>query len=127
MTFQFVDALLAYDWPFNVRELEAAIRHAIAMSGGATLDVSHLPEAVMAGPRDRTESKRRPPKSEPPGDRAAPPDGTPRDASPSVERLRSLLTKHRGNVAAVARELGKDRAQIHRWLRYAQIDPAQYR
>jgi transcriptional regulator of acetoin/glycerol metabolism len=126
-SFRFVDALLAYGWPFNVRELEAAIRHAAAMAGDSELDVAHLPRSVTG-----TQPARR--------DNAAGPDSTdarsadgPRSSphagagGPSPEALRSLLARHRGNVAAVARELGKDRAQIHRWLRYAAINPGEYR
>ncbi|WP_437489791.1 hypothetical protein WME75_11385 [Sorangium sp. So ce1014] len=30
---------------------------------------------------------------------------------------RELLVQPWGNVAAVARELGRERAQVHRWLR----------
>jgi transcriptional regulator with GAF, ATPase, and Fis domain len=31
--------------------------------------------------------------------------------------LRELLARHQGNVAAVARVLGRDRVQVHRWMR----------
>jgi transcriptional regulator with GAF, ATPase, and Fis domain len=43
------------------------------------------------------------------------------------DRIVSLLHQHRGNVAAVARALGKAPAQIHRWMHRFQIDPATYR
>jgi transcriptional regulator of acetoin/glycerol metabolism len=36
---------------------------------------------------------------------------------PSEAELRALLVNHQGNVAAVGRELGKARMQIHRWMK----------
>jgi transcriptional regulator of acetoin/glycerol metabolism len=37
------------------------------------------------------------------------------------------LTQHRGNVAALARELGVHREQVHRRLRRFAIDPTRFR
>jgi transposase-like protein len=37
------------------------------------------------------------------------------------------LRTHRGNVAAVARTLGRAPMQIHRWMRRFGIDPNDYR
>jgi transcriptional regulator with PAS, ATPase and Fis domain len=127
MSAAFVEALLAYGWPFNVRELEAAMRHAVAMAGEGTLEPEHLPRAVMKSSRPSGDA-------EPPvasrDDRVGstgtipPPRPT---KSPGPEALRAMLERHHGNVAAVARELGKDRAQVHRWLRYAGIDLGDFR
>jgi DNA-binding NtrC family response regulator len=52
-------ALSAYPFPGNVRELEHAIRHAVVLSCGGTIEREHLPEDVVkvatsAGPADRT-------------------------------------------------------------------------
>ena len=33
------------------------------------------------------------------------------------EQLARLLEQHNGNISAIARELGKERGQIRRWLR----------
>ena len=41
--------------------------------------------------------------------------------------LRALLSRHKGNVAAVGRELGKERMQIHRWLKKFGISLDDYR
>jgi transcriptional regulator of acetoin/glycerol metabolism len=126
MSFPFMEALLIYDWPFNVRELEAAIRHAVAMAGGEELDLDHLPEAVVKsfrstyGPGGAAVLDRGPASMG-----SLPP---PRSSkSPDADELRAMLVRHRGNVAAVARELGKDRAQVHRWVRYARINLADFR
>jgi len=51
----------------------------------------------------------------------------PRYQRPTPGELEGLIREHRGNVAAVARVLGKDRAQIHRWLQMFGIDPDTHR
>ena len=38
-----------------------------------------------------------------------------------------LLERHRGNIAAVGRELGKERMQVHRWLKKYAISLDDYR
>jgi len=38
-----------------------------------------------------------------------------------------VLTRHRGNVAAVGRELGKERMQVHRWMKRYGISVEDYR
>jgi transcriptional regulator with PAS, ATPase and Fis domain len=117
VTAPFMLGLFDYDWPFNVRELETAIRRAVALADGA-LDASHLPPAALepdagaggGGPEERL-------------GRAS----VDRAVAPSEETMRALLTRHAGNVAAVARELGKDRVQIHRWLKRYAISPDEFR
>jgi transcriptional regulator with GAF, ATPase, and Fis domain len=42
-------------------------------------------------------------------------------------KLIALLERHGGNVSAGARELSKDRVQIHRWLKLYDIDLVRYR
>ena len=46
---------------------------------------------------------------------------------PSDEELRALLVRHNGNVAAVGRELGKARMQIHRWMKRYGIEVDEFR
>jgi transcriptional regulator of acetoin/glycerol metabolism len=46
---------------------------------------------------------------------------------PSEHELRELLAATRGNVAAVGRHFGKERMQVHRWMRKYNIDPDKYR
>jgi sigma-54 dependent transcriptional regulator, acetoin dehydrogenase operon transcriptional activator AcoR len=132
-TFSFMVALLHYDWPFNVRELESCIKRGVALTDAAQLDTVHLPDAItehMKGygerPRVSMPSNLPPPMLQnadvplmmsPPSRRNA----------PSEKELRSLLQRHRGNIAAVGRELGKERMQVHRWLKRYNIDLAQYR
>jgi DNA-binding NtrC family response regulator len=106
----FMAGALQWDWPHNVRELDAAVRRALALAKGAPLALEHLPEPLRERMRGYGTSG--------PSDRAP---------APAPEELRALLERHKGNVSAVARELKRDRVQIHRWMRYAGIDPEKYR
>jgi transcriptional regulator with PAS, ATPase and Fis domain len=125
MTFRFVEALLAYDWPFNVRELDTVMRRAVALAGDAKLDIEHLPEAVRTGPRYSAATRGS--AANEPAPSSSPPAAQGLSASPPPHKLQALLEKHKGNIAAIARELGKDRAQVHRWLKYVKMDPKDFR
>ncbi len=50
-----LDALMAFDWPGNVRQLERVLERAIALGLGAIVDVVDLPAAVTKGYRDLME------------------------------------------------------------------------
>ncbi|WP_242371294.1 sigma-54-dependent Fis family transcriptional regulator [Anaeromyxobacter sp. SG26] len=55
------DQLLRHDWPGNVREVQNAIEHAVALSGGSRVDVEDLPEELRAAmPRPRPAGRTRP-------------------------------------------------------------------
>ena len=41
--------------------------------------------------------------------------------------MRALLERHRGNVTAIARELRKDRVQVHRWMKRWGLRPDDFR
>jgi DNA-binding NtrC family response regulator len=99
--------LFEYDWPLNVRELESCLVVATALARGGAIRLEHLPETVrgvetIGAPLTTEDQARR-------------------------DELVALLRTHAGNVSAVARATGKARAQIHRWLRRFQLDPASYR
>ncbi len=98
-------ALMAYDWPMNVRELEKALQVGAALAGPRPVELAHLPEAVRA---PRPAAKR------------------PDDAR-LEEQLVAALREHRGNVSAVARAMGKARMQVQRWLKRFGLDPASFR
>jgi DNA-binding NtrC family response regulator len=107
-------ALLRYRWPLNVRELEKCLEAALALAGDDIIDLEHLPPAVQ---RSLSSPEPEPPARELPGE----PSSVPASLSPEDQRRReeliALLREHQGNVAAVARVLGKGRMQIHRWLK----------
>jgi sigma-54 dependent transcriptional regulator, acetoin dehydrogenase operon transcriptional activator AcoR len=114
-----------YSWPYNVRELESAVKLSVALSEGqAELDLAHLPEPVRQALQGHGE-KREDSDTDPSGPSVAF-DRVSR-GPPSEAMLRELLARHRGNIAAVGRELGKERMQIHRWLKRYGIDIEQYR
>jgi transcriptional regulator with GAF, ATPase, and Fis domain len=46
---------------------------------------------------------------------------------PLRERLVALLHEHHGNVAAVARTMGKARMQIQRWMKRYDVDARSFR
>ncbi|MBM4361803.1 MAG: sigma 54-interacting transcriptional regulator [Deltaproteobacteria bacterium] len=114
----FLVALFQHDWPYNVRELEAVARRAIALADGTVLEPAALPDSV----RDAMDDYGR--------GAAALADTAQREATrgtPTEAELRALLAAHDGNVAAVGRALGKARMQIHRWVGRYGIDLDGYR
>jgi transcriptional regulator with GAF, ATPase, and Fis domain len=110
VTFQFMMALLHYDWPYNVRELESCAKRCVVLSDGGPLDESMLTDEIARDMQGYGEelAVREGSKDEP--------------LVPSRAELELLLERHQGNVAAVGRELGKARMQIHRWLKRYGID-----
>ncbi len=108
-------ALAAYAWPLNVRELEQCLAGAVALAGDAPIGVPHLPAHVTAAARS----------SLPP--RVAAASSSSSSVDPVREALVAALEAHRGNVSAVAREMGKARMQVQRWMARYGIDPEQYR
>ncbi|MDB5212739.1 MAG: Sigma-54 dependent response regulator [Myxococcaceae bacterium] len=129
VTFRFMVTLCQYDWPYNVRELASAVKRAVSVSEGGPLDAPDLPDTVTASMKDYGAAA--PPSEEPPPPSIAPPasrdPSKPRYQRPTPVELEALAREHRGNVAAIGRALGKDRAQIHRWLQMFGIDPDAYR
>jgi len=119
-SFSLMTGLLHYEWPYNVRELEACIKRCIALSDGPLLQEGVLPESVNAAMADY-------------GARPGSAGGvlqarvTPPRTAPSEQELRALLTQHAGNIAAVGRELGKARMQVHRWMNKYGIDIDDFR
>ncbi|MGZ3406126.1 MAG: AAA-type ATPase lid domain-containing protein, partial [Polyangia bacterium] len=111
LTWEAARALLRYDWPLNVRELETCVTAAVVLSGGA-IDVAHLPPALTQSEAPAPPASRQPLSAE--------------DESRRAE-LEKLLQAESGNVAAVARALGKAPVQIRRWARRYQLDPDQFR
>jgi DNA-binding NtrC family response regulator len=107
-------ALLQHPWPLNIRELEHLISSAITPSQ-TRIEVEHLPSTIRA-PSSLVAMPRR---------------ETPRMTASEREEHRGMLVgliaKHGGSIHAVARELGKDRVQIRRWIKCYEIDPARFR
>jgi DNA-binding NtrC family response regulator len=96
--------LLRHDWPLNVRELDKVLGSALALAAGGPIRREHLPQSVEPG-------------------RVAVRD----EAEMTGERLVELLREHAGNLAAVARAVGKGRTQVQRWLARFGVDPESFR
>jgi transcriptional regulator of acetoin/glycerol metabolism len=101
-------ALLRYPWPLNVRELEQALRAAVALTDTGELRFDHLPESIRTYAPPSISSMR-------PEDRVL------------RERVIELLREHAGNVTAVGRAMGKAPIQIRRWCHRLQIELSQFR
>jgi transcriptional regulator with PAS, ATPase and Fis domain len=97
-------ALVQRRWPLNVRELDRVLQAALELARAKKeIGVEHLgPEPRLA---EATEL--------PPAELEA--------------QLRRLLRLRAGNVSAVARELGKARMQVHRWMTQFGIKPGDFR
>ena len=113
--------LFRYSWPLNIRELESSLSTAYVLSGTGPIEIRHLPEVIRLG-----------------GDPSAAvsagatlSESSVPDLSPEDQRLRAQLIdklrQHEGNVSAVARDMGKDRKQIQRWVKRFLVNPKQFR
>jgi len=101
-------ALLRYAWPLNIRELEQALRAAVALADTGEIRFEHLSEAIRTYQPPSVANMR-------PEDRVL------------RERVVELLREHAGNVTAVGRAMGKAPIQIRRWCHRLQIELSQFR
>jgi DNA-binding NtrC family response regulator len=110
-------ALFAHDWPLNVRELEKCLGLALslAQADGAPLALRQLPPAL----RRAVEELERP------GGTGA----TRLSAEDESLRrqLEATLRQHQGNISAAARAMGRQRVQLHRWIKRYGLDPRSFR
>ncbi len=106
-----LEALVLYDWPMNVRELETALRNA-ALSNGSLITFADLPEHIRAR-LSRARGTRE--------DSVPPPESISR---PDIE---NALRAHRGNVRKASRAAGVSRGHFYRLLKRWELDPDAYR
>jgi DNA-binding NtrC family response regulator len=111
-------ALLLYDWPFNIRELAQHLKRAAVLSEDGLIRKDHVLPA-----REGEDPERE-------GEELAQ-GGAGRPLSNEEAKLREelvlKLAQYDGNLADVARSMGKARMQIHRWLNRLGIDPGVFR
>ena len=102
-----LEALLLWDWPYNVRELKSLIRAQKGLVGpSGRIELEHVravrPEIAARLAERRATSEEH--------------SATPVPRSEAAE-LAELLARHGGNVSAVAQHTGRSRASVYRWLR----------
>ncbi len=97
-----LDALLRYDFPGNIRELEHAIEHAFVLCRGPNIDVCCLPSEVAGSPRT-----------------ALPPRPATTDAFDQAEAavIRAALAQNGGHRVRTAQALGIHKATLLRKMR----------
>jgi transcriptional regulator with PAS, ATPase and Fis domain len=106
-------AMLRYDWPLNVRELEQCLSTASVLAEEATIRLEDLPPAIAE-------------LSGAPSSASQPAAGPERDEVLRRELL-MRLAEARGSVSEVARAMGKARQQVQRWVRRFGIDADAFR
>ncbi|MCK6402355.1 MAG: sigma-54-dependent Fis family transcriptional regulator [Sphaerotilus natans subsp. sulfidivorans] len=99
-------ALLAHDWPGNLRELRNVVDYARSVCLGGVIRLADLPERLQ-GPGDRRAALAA-------LSSAAPVAAVEHDAA---RQLRERLAAARWNVSAVAREMGVARMTLYRRMR----------
>jgi transcriptional regulator with PAS, ATPase and Fis domain len=128
-------ALFYYDWPRNVRELEAAVSEAALLAaarGAAWVGVPDLPARLQLALG--TDAAEAPPlcSGGAPASTAAveaPPERRRLGLRPPPARVEivRLLRDCQGDVPAVARALDRRREQVWRWCRLLGLDPRDFR
>jgi transcriptional regulator with PAS, ATPase and Fis domain len=102
-------ALFLHTWKGNVRELEKVVTVAQVLANGEPhVDLDHLPTAVAARVDGLAPTSRR-------------------RRRPTREELVEALARHGGDVAELARELGRQRTLVWRWLRENEIRANDFR
>jgi transcriptional regulator with AAA-type ATPase domain len=103
--------LLEHGWPLNIRELGQCLSVSLALTQSGVIEAKHLPTTS----------------AEVPASLSAPAESAPHEPEDLRRELVELLEKHQGKVSRVARDMGKARMQIHRWMQRFGIDPNSYR
>ncbi|WP_320044038.1 sigma 54-interacting transcriptional regulator [uncultured Desulfobacter sp.] len=102
-------ALMAYPWPGNVRELENAIAHGFVLCRTREITCADLPDEVCSNNQSHTAS--------PPGNDSFSHQPSFSPAPLTRERLVSLLYACNWNKAEVARQLGKSRTLVWKYMK----------
>jgi len=117
LTPNLVDALLSYQWPFNVRELVRLAEELVLRGRGKkllTLDmVKDRFESLVADTSTEVEVSPNPEPKQP-------------LPVPSEGELREMLRRFEGNISALAREFGRSRRQVRRWLQSFGLEATDY-
>jgi DNA-binding NtrC family response regulator len=111
----FLEKLLLYDWPLNVRELRTVMRRlTMVEDGSTTLRSAHLPKEI----RKRVTM---------PSEDALRASAITVHVAPSREELHRMLQRFDGDVERLAEHYAKDRRHIYRWLTRHDLSVSDYR
>ncbi len=123
---ELAERLLAYRWPFNVRELKkVAAELNLRAAGDELLTLEMVTHRLVMS----NEHRSMPPPPVRPEPTSRDPDATTRHdiPAPSKEQLDALMRTYRGTVARVAEHTGRSRKQVYRWLRDHGLSVDMYR
>jgi PAS domain S-box-containing protein len=103
-------ALLAYDYPGNVRELENIIEHCFVLCQSEIIEAKHLPASIHPGSK---------------------PDETKAGEPATIKQMEIILItqalrRNNGNKTASAKELGIDKSTLFRKMKAFDIKPEMY-
>ena len=99
-------ALLSYDYPGNVRELENIIEHCFVLCEGEVIEAKHLPSSIR--PSLKSESTK---------------DGEPTTIKQmEIILIKQALIRNKGNKTAAAKQLGIDKSTLFRKMKVFGID-----
>ena len=105
---ELVEALCAYSWPGNIRQLRNVLRGMIAMRASDRLDVTNLPSDYGIGlPVAGAEPREPPPEAQ---------SLNPLEKAERTALLREIDLQH-GNISRVAQKLGIGRNTLYRKMR----------
>ncbi len=106
-------ALMRYDFPGNIRELQNIIEHAYVLCPGGLIQLDHLPSTLRAA---QPEGAAKPKKPEP---------GAPLEEL-EKEYMYEALKRNRWNRSATARQLGMHKTTLWRKMKRLTIVPPAY-
>ncbi len=110
ITNEVTTALLAYDYPGNVRELENIIEHCFVLCEGEIIEAKHLPASVR--PALKKENAKN---SEPATIKQM-----------EIILITQALRRNKGNKTATAKQLGIDKSTLFRKMKAFDIKPKSY-
>lgn len=105
-----IEALMRYEFPGNVRELENLIEYAFVLCHGSLIEMRHLPEDFQRGaPRAGVDDHRA--------------RSTSHLRQAEADAIRAVLEHTAGHLGDTARQLGISRTTLWRKMRKHHIDP----
>ena len=124
-----IEALLAYHWPGNIRELENLIHREFLLADAPELVLAALPRSAPAERRVILRRRADAPRAVPSGAAGVKFRAAKARAIAEFEReyIRDLLQQSAGNVSLAARLAGKERSRFNRLVRKYHFNAREFR